>query len=174
MQYFGFDRTLGQGNVLGFGEAESTEPVVPEIKGYKWWRMANMVMDGASSSVSFGQVRFITSDDQESLDPTKALANTTYDDYVIGYAFDGVNSGRFYHSGGETSEEWISYEFPSEVLVATVVTSARWDGSGNGQELQTANIEVSSDGVSWVLYGTISPMTTSARETVTSPVVVSQ
>lgn len=81
-------------------------------------------------------------------------------------AFD-ANPNTLAHIGAVLSDNearywYIGYEFSKPVNIASVGVQPRQDlvsAGGYGREFQTADVEVSNDGVNWVLYGTIKPHT---------------
>lgn len=124
----------------------------------KFWKIANLqALNGESTWRSFAELRFNTFDKQ----PFNNLSKLT----VSGNGSDGGDrSDKSYLIDGNPNTRWtnmnkdafVSYEFETPTYIESVDIQPRNDLSYS-QELQTADILYSQDGISWIKYGSIYP-----------------
>lgn len=136
---------------------------------YKWWRVINIqnrVRASPLYSHSIGRLLFDNLEGAPSDNQLKGFSLNSYNDlsnYNASKAFDG-NNGTFansidYDAGVVNTGWYIGYEFDAPVTVTGVKIQTRGDiTEANGQEWQSADIEGSDDGMTWVKVGRISPM----------------
>lgn len=133
------------------------------VASYKWWRLNNINERLPREYLGVAELRFYNSDNVNiATNPSKAFAGVIYNDDPANYGADKAfddNPNTF--SSTEIYVNWtIGYEFDGPVRLSSIGTRGRNDlPSGLGREWQTADVEVSDDGVSWTKIGTIAPMT---------------
>lgn len=168
--------------------ADGCEPIthgayefIHQNLGHKWWRVSNIkISAGAPANWKRGSVaelRFNTVSGILSNIPAKGMsAHQSASSNAASAAFDGNPSTFAYSSSaiGNTLENWwIGYEFEKEEIVTSVsIQNPDWTSGTQKQAWQTADIDVSSDGITWVKYGTIAPMMVDAdKSVVTTPII---
>lgn len=145
------------------GAYEFTYPNISK----KWWRVKNIKhrIDKPESNLrSVAVLNFLNTEGVKCDQPSRGFSNSSYTAaYTADKAFDGNNS-TWANSAVSTSQVtsgigWhIGYQFNTPVTVTAVQIQV--PGSlteSSGQEWQTADVEYSNDGVTWVKYGVIEP-----------------
>ena len=133
-----------------------------DFVGAKYWRLSN-IKDRSTTGdyIAAAELHFYNSNMENlSINPSKAFSGPTYSlggvDHSAARAFDN-NPNTW--SGNIKNEPWfIGYEFIDPVLITSIGVQGRNDlPSGLGREWQTADVEVSDDGITWRDYGSIAP-----------------
>lgn len=148
---------------------------------HKWWRISNIVNRFNSKpnySFSIARIIFVNSNGAATSNPSRAFAASAYNnlaDYRADKAFDG-NANTFANSDIDKNGvlNWfIGYQFDEPVVVEEIRLQARPDlAITHGQEWQTADIEVSDNGVDWVKYGSINPQTAALNNSLITTTVL--
>lgn len=145
-----------------------------------WWRITNIDGRIDKNNISVAEIRFNNEQGAISDNPTKGFANSFLSaSYVSANAFDG-NPATFAHcaslsnNNGAFGKNWvIGYQFDTEVNVTSVSVQMRQDMQSDfGQEWQTADVEVSADGITWVKYGKIEPMIAANDISVVTSIII--
>lgn len=151
---------------------------------YKWWRVINIqnrVRASPLYSHSIGRLLFDNVEGIPSNNPLKAFALNSYnnlDRFSAGKAFNGTNTdfanSAEYAASVINTGWYIGYEFDVPVTVTDIKIQARSDiTEPNGQEWQSADVEVSSDGINWVKVGRIAPNVAKINTSlITTPLLV--
>lgn len=100
MQYFSFDRTLGRGNILSFGDADVVEPIVVTAEMVA----NNLIGGGGGVALSYAMSQLIDDDTDWVIDaPTNSVKynkkSTLTDSYGVPIAF-----GTVFTAGGSCSQ----------------------------------------------------------------------
>ncbi len=150
--------------------ADGCEPIthgpydfISQAMGYRWWRIKNITVRNSSrDDRSVAELRFIKDTQVISNDATKMFSSSSFDSIrAVSAALD--NDPNTYTKNSPTSASgallyYIGYVFDEPTLVTHISMQMRQDMTAVwGFEWQTADIEVSSDGVTWTKYGTIEP-----------------
>ena len=126
--------------------------------GHKWWRLTNITARTDGSTRFIAEIRF---NDIQSYDTSKAFSNSFSQPVVTsaGKAFDGNPTTWAQASNSLNGTNWaIGYEFNEDIVISSVSLQMYHNTQSNfGTEWQTADVQVSDDGVTWVKYGTIEP-----------------
>lgn len=147
---------------------------------FKWWRIINITVRKADVHVrSAAELRFINNGGYVSNEPSRGFSESFFNqNYLAGNAFDGISTTLTHSKGGVVNEAdglgwYLGYEFANPVIVESIAVKMRHDmGATEGQEWQTADIEVSDDGINWVKYGYIEPnITAMDLSMVTTPII---
>ncbi len=132
----------------------------------RYWRVSNIVARIGNTYKGIATLQFISNIDTNlSTDPTKGFASHYFGSPSLenapANAFDADASTWTEVNASKFAENWtLGYDFGEDVIIKSVGVAGRNDlPSGLGREWQTADIEVSSDGVSWTKVGTFEPMT---------------
>ena len=150
------------------------------MSAHRYWRLINITRLNTSNNfyIVIPELNFISSEGIESTDPTKALGNDYLSNKPPSNAFD-KNSTTIFQTVTKSnltdlSSCWIGYRFDTPVDVVKVQIQSRQDSAQySGFEIQTASVEYSDDGITWVSYGFINPRTASKNiSLITEPVVV--
>lgn len=161
-------------------EPISHGPYVFEFTGAKWWRLANIIEREYSHYIAAVEIVFYDKMGNEIVvNPAYAISKSTYNNVSDGEfapaskAFDH-NPSTWAGAADGDQEWWIGASFDTPVFVWSVGTIGRKDlPIGLKREWQTADIEVSDDGITWVKIGTISPRTPPEDSSlIVSPIVM--
>lgn len=135
------------------------------MAGHKWWRISNIVVRGGEY-FTVATISFNNSEQVPCNKPEYGFSSSTYTSSTAGdrdakNAFDGNLSTIAAGSISQDPQWSIGYKFETAVNVTSISLQMRQDMQvGWGQEWQTAYIDFSDDGVSWVKYGFINPLIT--------------
>lgn len=124
----------------------------------KFWKITNLkALNGDSEWRSFAELRFNTYDKQpfNDLSRLKISGNGSgnNDNSHESYLIDGNPNTRWTNMN---KDAFVSYEFETPTYLESLDVQPRNDRSYN-QELQSADIFYSYDGISWEIYGSIHP-----------------
>lgn len=131
--------------------------------GYKFWRLANIKESFYSWYIAVAEVIFYNGlNDEIVVNPDNAISKSEYNNdtkYAARSAFDH-NPSTFACSAECDERWWIGASFSTPVIVKSIGIRGRNElPAGLYREWQTADVEVSDDGLTWVKLGTISPNT---------------
>lgn len=158
-------------------EVSFTVPSVNTGTGHKWWRIANIeIRTPGSLARHAAEIRF---NDIQEYTFANAFSNSFTNRGEPWRAFDndtGTSAGSNSSTSGAGANglDWyIGYKFNDNIVVNAVSLMMLQNVNYNfGTEWQTADIEVSDDGIEWVKYGTIEPRIAQMNLTlVTTPVI---
>lgn len=149
----------------------------------KWWRVKNIkhrIDKPASNLRSVAILKFINNKGLPCNNGSKAFSNSSFSGaYTAAQAFDN-NTGTWANSASSVNQVtsgvgWhIGYQFdePASVFEVQIQPPSALSES-SGQEWQTADIEYSDDGVTWVKYGVIEPRVAAMDlSLITSPIII--
>ena len=165
-EYF-YDLKVGITYVANGCKPITHGPYELQVLGYKWWRVKNIKLLVGSvfpDARSIAELRLVTNSGVESNTLTQAFSASIFGvGYEASKAFDNDISTMAHSVGqgvsGINGNDWyIGYEFATPQNVEVLKLQMRPDAQPSWKvEWQTADIEVSDDGLNWLKYGVVEP-----------------